>query len=51
MIAHLENLLIIVGRTNQEILDDAVIDEEDTAEGETTEQEDTTEDSAGESDG
>jgi len=54
--AHLENLLVIVGRTNQEIIDDAVVDEtEEGAEGDTAEQEtdteETTEDPTGGSDG
>lgn len=55
--AHLENILIITGRTNQEILDDAVIveTEEDETDTETSDTEgqsnDTTDDPAGGSDG
>ena len=49
--AHLENLLIIVGRTNQEVIDEAVITEEEQTSDEEIPTDENTEDVEGGSDG
>ena len=51
--AHIENVLIIVGRTNQEVIDDAVIEEVDETSDENTDETEgeTTDDAQGGSDG